>query len=240
MNAAPQLPRPSAGSAKEPTQQYYHEQELPLATQPMPTDSSFQISSLYPSLLQSSFMPSYNALQQPLQVHQQLLGVFQQMQAEAWAAAVASAPNMFQGSAGRPLPSAAAAAVQDNQAVDKRAAAGASLHIEQHTPAAPSRSHHQNSSPQPPSQSSSFHTATSPPLQESPSSPIDLITASITIPTTPSQIPMAPQDYISAVSRAACLASLPPPAHRCITSNQHERSAYCAAPTTQTTSQNPF
>jgi hypothetical protein len=176
-----------------------HQQQTPLSMQPpQRQQSSFQISSVFPNLTESSFMQSFMSSQHPLEMQQRTL---QQMQANA------TAPHLFK-RLPSPLPPQAATSAATVQGPSVKAV----------TAAAPVMA---NSEPsfQSPSGTSHAHAA-SPPvasatsLESSTPATGDAMESSITIPCTPSQIPMSPLDYIPAASRAGCLSNLPQPSNR--------------------------
>jgi hypothetical protein len=167
-----------------------HQQQTSLSMQPpQHQQSSFQISPLFPNLTESSFMQSFMSSQQPLEMQHRTL---QHMQANA------TAPHLFKG-----LPSP----------LPPQATTVQGLSVKAITTAAPVMA---NSEPsfQSPSDTSHAHAASATSLESSTPATGDAIESSITIPCTPSQMPMSPLDYIPAASRAGCLSNLPQPSNR--------------------------
>ena len=196
--------------------------------------SSLPINSFFPNLAQNSFMQSLMLSQHPLNMQQRMLQQMQaHVQAQAWTAAVAAAPNLFQGCQALPSP---AAAVELSDGGEGGGSSGGNK--EAALPQAPSlKTTASVSSVKMNSQSSFESTPKSfpasnlnsraasltslPPTSESLLSPSqqsdsDITASYITIPPSPSQIPMTLLDYLPASSRGACLSSLPPPANRSV------------------------
>jgi hypothetical protein len=197
--------------------------------------SSLPINSFLPNLAQNSFMQSLMLSQHPLNMQQRALQQMQaqQMQSQAWTAAVAAAPHLFQGY--QALPSPATGGELSNGG---EGGGSSGRNQEAALPQAPSlkttasvssvKMNSQSSfEPRPesfPASNSNSRAASLtsiPPTSESLLSPSqqsdsDITASYITIPPSPSQIPMSLLDYIPASSRGACLSSLPPPANRSV------------------------
>jgi hypothetical protein len=179
-----------------------HQQQTQMSMQPpQRQQSSFQISSLFPNLAESSFLQSFMLSQQPLETQQRTL---QQMQANA------TAPYLFKGwSSPLPPQAATSAATVQGPSVKAVTTAAPVLPNSESSLLSPSDSSHAHASSLPAAPGTSTESSTP--------ATSDALESSIMIPCTPSQIPMSPLDYIPAASRAGCLSNLPPPSNRSIT-----------------------